>query len=94
MSEQSSSIKHHFPPRGLLILPFVVFAFVSLTVGFVASKSKAHFSLRCSSCERRVSQAGTANSRRSAVLHPLGVVAHFCILVLQHIWHRSVARDG
>ena len=40
MSEQSSSIKHHFPPRGLLILPFVVFAFVSLTVGFVASKSK------------------------------------------------------
>src|SRR5207247_7583127 len=31
---------------------------------------------------------GTANSRRSAVLHPLGVVAHFCILVLQHIWHR------
>jgi Family of unknown function (DUF6529) len=40
MSEQSSSIKHHFPPRVLLILPFVVFAFVSLTVGFVASKSK------------------------------------------------------
>ena len=42
----------------------------------------------------KVSQAGTANSRRSAVLHPLGVVAHFCILVLQHIWHRSVARAG
>ncbi len=40
MSEQSSSIKHHFPPRGLLIHPFVVFAFVSLTVGFVANKIK------------------------------------------------------
>lgn len=39
MSEQSGFIKPNFPRRVLLILPFVVFALVSLTVGFVASRT-------------------------------------------------------
>jgi hypothetical protein len=39
MSEQSGFIKPSFPRRVLLILPFVVFALISLTAGFVASRT-------------------------------------------------------
>ncbi len=39
MSEQSGFIKPNFPRRVLLILPFVVFALISLTAGFVASRT-------------------------------------------------------